>query len=194
MEINETAAEEMNRVEMKKVDMNKVETDQSNVINPVKLEEFKRRLEKEQNLMLAGIAGVVACILSAAIWAIVTVATKYQIGWMAVGVGFLVGYAVRFFGRGTSETFGVIGAVCALSGCVLGNLLSSCGFLASQESIPLFQVIVNTLLQPAFCVQLLQITFNPIDLLFYGLAIYEGYRFSFRQVRQEELSELVTQE
>ena len=24
--------------------------------------------------------------------------------------------------------------------------------------------------------------FSPIDLLFYGIAIYEGYKFSFRQV------------
>ena len=31
------------------------------------------------------------------------------------------------------------------------------------------------------------ITFSPIDLLFYGLAIYEGYKLSFRQITRDEL-------
>jgi hypothetical protein len=29
--------------------------------------------------------------------------------------------------------------------------------------------------------------FSPMDLLFYGIAIYEGYKFSFRQITEEEL-------
>jgi hypothetical protein len=29
--------------------------------------------------------------------------------------------------------------------------------------------------------------FSPIDLLFYGIAIYEGYKLSFRQVTEDEL-------
>jgi tetratricopeptide (TPR) repeat protein len=34
-------------------------------------------------------------------------------------------------------------------------------------------------------------TFSPIDLLFYGFAIYEGYRFSFKRVTYAELVKLV---
>jgi len=30
-------------------------------------------------------------------------------------------------------------------------------------------------------------TGSPIDLLFYGIAIYEGYKFSFRKITEEEL-------
>ena len=30
-------------------------------------------------------------------------------------------------------------------------------------------------------------TFSPMDLLFYGIAVYEGYKFSFRQVGPEDL-------
>jgi len=33
-------------------------------------------------------------------------------------------------------------------------------------------------------------TFNPMDLLFYGLAVYAGYRFSFRRISAEELAKL----
>ena len=30
-------------------------------------------------------------------------------------------------------------------------------------------------------------TFHVMDLLFYGIAVYEGYRFSFRRITEEEL-------
>ena len=30
--------------------------------------------------------------------------------------------------------------------------------------------------------QLMAVTFSPTDLLFYGIAMYEGYRLSFRQL------------
>jgi hypothetical protein len=33
-------------------------------------------------------------------------------------------------------------------------------------------------------------TFSVMDLLFYGIAIYEGYRFAFRKIRPEELQGL----
>lgn len=75
-------------------------------------------------------------------------ATKYQIGWMAIGVGFLVGFSVRRFGRGTAKTFGIIGAVSALPGCLLGNLLSACGFIAQSESAPVLDVVFALLGQP----------------------------------------------
>jgi hypothetical protein len=36
----------------------------------------------------------------------------------------------------------------------------------------------------------MQATFNPMDLLFYGIGVYEGYRFSFRQVSQADLTKI----
>jgi hypothetical protein len=174
--------------------MNKEVEEQPHAVDPEIANRFQSRLEREQNLFLGIIAGIGAAILGAAIWATVTVATEYQIGWMAVGVGFLVGYAVRLSGKGISGIFGIIGAACALIGCILGNLFSACGFMAAQESVPLLQVVVNTLMQPGICIALLKITFSPMDLLFYGIAAYEGYKFSFRQITQQELAQLAPQE
>jgi len=37
---------------------------------------------------------------------------------------------------------------------------------------------------------LMQATFNPMDVLFYGIAIYEGYKFSFRQLTQADLMKI----
>jgi hypothetical protein len=135
------------------------------------------------------IGGMVAALIGAGAWATVTVLTNFQIGWMAVGVGFLVGYAVRVFGKGLSNVYGFVGATLALTGCLAGNLFSVCAVISKQEAIPFFDLISR--LNPLIIIDLMKATFSPIDLLFYGIAVYEGYRFSFRQITQDELAGFV---
>lgn len=162
-------------------------------IDPGKVAALQARLEREQNLPLGVTAGAIAALLGAVVWATITVATEFQIGWMAIGVGFLVGFAVRMFGKGVSQPFGYFGAGLALVGCLLGNLLSACGFIAQQEpSAALLDVTLGVLSQPAVAAEIMRLTFTPIDLLFYGLAVYEGYRLSFRELTETDVAELVT--
>ena len=131
------------------------------------------------NLPFALAAGIVAAIVGAAIWAGITVATEYQIGWMAVGVGFLVGIAVRRFGMGSTPVYGVIGAVFAVVGCVLGNFLSLVGFISMNEETSFFATLgaIDYAQVPTILIE----TGSPIDLLFYVLAISAGYRTSMLQ-------------
>lgn len=137
-------------------------------------------LAPEQSRMIPAIgAGLVAALVGAAIWAVVTVTTKFQIGWMAVGVGFLVGYSVRTVGRGTTAPYGFAGAALALLGCVMGNLLSACGFYAAEASMSVWSVLGR--LNWEMAISLIQATFQPMDLLFYGIAVYEGYKLSFHK-------------
>ncbi len=148
------------------------------------------RLRSEQNLPAGAAAGFVAALIGAVVWAVVTYVTHYQIGWMAVGVGFLVGYAVRLAGKGIDKTFGLVGAGLAFIGCALGNLLAVCALVAKQENVPLLAILANLDLVAAG--QILLETFQFMDLLFYGIAIYEGYKFSFRQLTEQELAILKT--
>ncbi len=129
-----------------------------------------------QNLPLGLIAGVVAAVIGAVIWALITVTINYQIGWMAVGVGFLVGYAIRYFGKGTDPIFGITGSVIALLGCIVGNILTAVILVRNQEQVGLMAVL--SLLTPGMIMDLLKETFQPMDLLFYGIAVYEAYKFS----------------
>ena len=73
--------------------------------------------------------------------------------------------------------FGLLGATLALGGCVFGNLLAGCVFLAAEQQVGILDVLA--VLDLAFAHELLIAMFSPIDLLFYGLATYEGYRLSF---------------
>jgi len=136
------------------------------------------------NLTLAAVAGLAAAIVGAVIWAVITVSTKYQIGFMAIGVGFLVGWTVRAAGKGGAMSYSLIGGAFALFGCLLGNLLSACGFLAAEQSVPLMTVVERALTNPGLAVELLQATFSPMDLLFYAIAVYEGFKLARRPTVQ----------
>lgn len=157
----------------------------ASILDEGKLYQYREMLRLEQNLPLALVGGVVAAIIGAVLWAIITVATNFQIGYMAVAVGFLVGYTVRFAGKGLDQVFGILGAALALGGCILGNLLTLVGFIANDEGLGYVQVLLG--IDYSLVPSAMMATFSPIDLLFYGIATYEGYRFSFRQVSEAEI-------
>jgi len=161
----------------------------SGEFDQVKYQMMMQEWKADQNLSFGVVGGIVAATIGAAIWAIITAVTNYQIGWMAVGVGFLVGYAVRISGKGVDKTFGVAGAVLSILGCVMGNLLTACIVISRHQDIPVLQLLSR--LNPEIAVEILKATFNPMDLLFYGIAVYEGYKFSFRRLSKEELEKLV---
>jgi hypothetical protein len=154
-------------------------------VNPVRLQRLMDKLRLEQNWVAGTLAGAVAGMAAAALWAFITFATGYQIGFMAVGVGFVVGYAIRVVGKGVDQYFGVIGAALALLGCVLGNVLAMSAIMASELNAPFFEVLGS--LEWRTAGELLLAWFSPIDLIFYAIAIYEGYRLSFRRLSEDEL-------
>jgi hypothetical protein len=139
--------------------------------------------QDSSNIVLGSLAGLGAAFLGAAIWAAITVFTGYQIGWMAVGVGFLVGISVRQFGRGRTPLFAVTGAVLALAGCVIGNALAIIGFHANQNTEPFFGVLMQV--DPAALTGVMVETADPMDLLFYAIAVYEGFKLSVLPAAQE---------
>ena len=128
------------------------------------------------NLPVALLAGAAAAAVGATLWALITVFSGMQIGWMAIGIGFLVGYAVRFFGKGSDPSFQILGALLSLAGCLAGNLLAACIFASQQQHLPLTGILLS--LTPSLAVRLIVDTFSGMDLLFYGIAVYEGYKFS----------------
>jgi hypothetical protein len=128
----------------------------------------------ERKLLLGGFAGLAAAIIGAIIWAVVTVTTKYQIGWMALGVGALVGFALRIGNGG--KAFGILGAFLALFGCILGNYFSLIAFASAQEHIGFFTMLNNA--DPAKVISAMWEDFTSASVLFYAIAAYEGYKFS----------------
>lgn len=158
-------------------------------IDQMKLQMFMQQIKDNQNLSLGVLAGAGAAILGAAAWAAVTAISGWQIGFMAIGVGYLVGYAVRMFGNGVDTSFGIAGATLSLLGCVTGNLLAVCIFIGQEQGIEVMDILSQ--LDFAIATELIVDTSGPMDLLFYGFAVYYGYKNSFRKISEEEMATLV---
>ena len=156
-------------------------------INQVKLDRYIEQLKLDQNLPMGVLAGLVASVVGAILWAVITVVTEYQIGYMAIAVGFMVGYSIKIIGKGIDNIFGIIGATLALFGCLLGNFLSLVGFFANAEGLGYFETL--SMIDYSVIPGVMMESFDIMDLLFYGFAIYEGYKFSFRRITDEEIIE-----
>lgn len=148
-------------------------------------DDFERTFQeiRDNQSLSRGIAGgVIAGLIGSILWAVISYATDYQIGWMAIGIGFLVGMAVRIMGKGIDFTFGIVGAVISFFSIVLGNLILYCVVLADFFGVSLF----NTFSDLGAVVELLVDSLEPMDYLFYGLAIFTGFKTSFTNVGRTE--------
>jgi len=159
-------------------------------IDSSQIEYLKKRLASEQNLLLGVVAGTVASLVGAGIWAGVTVATGHRIGFMAIGIGVFVGFGVRALGKGIANIFGIISAALSLLGCALGNLLAVSAMVANQQDIPFMSVVGQ--LNPVLVQELMVASFNPMDLLSYGIALYYGYKLAFRRLAGQDLNQMLS--
>ncbi len=147
--------------------------------------EIFSKLQFEQKFPSALLLGCIAGLLGSILWAFISILTGYQIGYMAVGIGALVGFTIRYFGKGFEMQYALLGAIISLLSCLLGNLLSVVGFAAKEFDLGYFQIIGN--LNFSVVLSIMTETFTFIDLVFYGIAIYEGYRFATLKFTERSL-------
>lgn len=150
--------------------------------------EVLEKLRLEQNLPKAIIAGVGVGLIGAILWGLITVATNYQIGYMAIAIGAGVGFSMRFFGKGIDPVFGIAGGAIAVLSCFIGNFLGIIGFYANSEGLEFFETLF--LFDYTYFFPVMSETFDFMDIVFYGIAGYEGYKFSFRTFTEAEIATL----
>jgi hypothetical protein len=141
-------------------------------------------LRQEQNLFMGTVAGLLTALVGAVAWAGVTVASGSSIGWLAIAIGFATGFAVRTAGKGTDPIFGIVGGVLSLVGCILGNVFTIAWYMSVDAGVPVVDVLSN--MDISILVDLMIESFEVPDLLFYALAVYFGYRYSFRELTSED--------
>lgn len=132
-------------------------------------------MEQRGNVILGFLAGLFAAVIGAGIWMGVEVSLNLKIGYVAIAIGAMVGFAVRLAGHGSIPLYGVIGAVLTLAGCVGGEILSNL-YLASSAQQSMVDLARST-----DYVQMVQTIFtkmDPITYLIYGIGIFEGYKLS----------------
>jgi hypothetical protein len=131
-----------------------------------------------ENVALVVAVGFISMLVGAALWALVTVLTQMELGLMAIVVGFIVGLGIQKVRKRPNRNFGILGAVLALIGCLMGNALSFVAFAAQQSGGPFADVLMTV--NPAGLLSVMARNFEAMDLLFYGIAVYEGFKFGSR--------------
>jgi hypothetical protein len=159
-------------------------------LDPAQREFLKQRLLSEQNLPMAVVVGSAAALLGAAGWATATVMTGYKLGIIAIAVGLLVGMAVRSAGRGVTPVFAVVGGLLAMVSCGAGNLLAVTTLAARHAGLPLATALGRLDFERSR--ELLVGFSSPKDVLFYGIAIYEGFRFAIRPLGRAQLQAMLS--
>jgi hypothetical protein len=153
---------------------------------PIEAEEIDPRLLEllsEQNFDAGLLAGITAALIGAITWIIGAAITEHQLGWMAMGVGLLVGLSIRFFGKGIERIFGILGAILSLLGCVLGNFLVIVILVSYSEDVFILDLLTSSGFSSLFSIMF--DTLQWFDFLFYGIAILAGYFLALKRTRIE---------
>lgn len=147
-----------------------------------------KKLRRYQSFLYAFFGGLLIASAAAVAWAVVAYTTGFQEVYMALGVGLLVGLAVRFFGAGRSRIFGVLAALLALAASLLGYYLCQNGFLVEVLSAGMTKGL--DFFKPDLMISTMLDVFVPLDLLFYSLAVLLGYLLAIRRVSAKKMKRL----
>ncbi|MDH3718314.1 MAG: hypothetical protein OES79_09365 [Planctomycetota bacterium] len=161
-------------------------------VDQAALDDYLAHLHSEQNMFTGFLGGLAGAAIGAVGWALITVGTNTEFGLVAIAVGFLAGYGVRLLGKGMETKFGILGATLAFLGCFAGKLLTIAIIVSREpEGPPFLLALLTMVMNPGAVLEIIQLGFHPMDLLFYGIALYEGYHFAFRRMDESELAQFV---
>jgi MFS family permease len=149
----------------------------------------------------AALAGLIAAIVGGVVWGLIVRWSGYEVGFVAWGIGFVVGTAVAFGARGVRGlSYQALAVVLALAGIVLGKYLSfawTLGDAFEEEGIPIEVPIFSGDTWDAF-VESRSDVWGWFDLLWIGLAVFTAFRIpgelDVRQVVREAPDETTRNE
>lgn len=129
---------------------------------------------------------VVGAIIGAIAWWLITIFTGYQFALIAVGIGIIVGYAMKLVLKNRSSVIlGLIAGIIALSGLLLGNFLlwgsvdpdylRTYYYESGQQIAGLSDdQILDKYFEESSFLEYLGKDLSPFSIFVYGLAIYVG--------------------
>ncbi len=146
--------------------------------------ELADKLISEQNFAAAVIVGAVATILAAAAYGIIVATWAFSYGFVAAGVGIVIGLSMQFLGRGISMKFAVVAMVYAITGCVLGNLFRVIIELAQANATSPIDVLRNNSLSVLAEWSVSDVSF--VDLVYWFVAVFCAVFLAKRPLSRSE--------
>ena len=153
---------------------------------------YKVQAPSVASLVPAVVGGVLAAIAGGAAWAALVIISGYEIGFAAIGIGFLSGFGVVLFSRGGAGTlFQVIAALTSVIGVVVGKY-SYYWYYLKQAVVEEYGMdvaanvrLISLDVSQAFMMDASSFL-GGFDLLWVGLAVVTAWKIpSLRSRRQE---------
>jgi hypothetical protein len=130
---------------------------------------------ESDRVVRAVVLGAVAALAGAAVWVVVGAVTKHEIGFVAVGVGYLVSVSMSRV-RATWNRLPVVAAAIALVAVVVGDVVLDVVLQAQYEDVALGEAFGTVATDLSLAKDIVSAYFSPIDLLFWPLAASVAYR------------------
>ncbi|MFE5143803.1 hypothetical protein ACFRDV_40325 [Streptomyces fagopyri] len=124
------------------------------------------------NFALGLAAALGAGLVSAVLYGIVIGLTKHEIGYAAVGVGFLVGIAAGRAG-GRSQSLPVAGVIFSVAAIYLGQLIGEAMIIAKQVGVGFNEVFFDHL---GFVQDSWKADADPLTFVFFAVAAYVAFQ------------------
>jgi hypothetical protein len=130
---------------------------------------------ENDRVVRAVVLGALAALAGAAVWVAVGAATKHEIGFVAVGVGYLVAVSMSRV-RASWQRLPIVAAVIALVAVVVGDVVLDVILQAQYEQVGLGDAFSAVATDLSLAGNIFGAYFSPIDLLFWLLAASVAYR------------------
>jgi hypothetical protein len=124
------------------------------------------------NFALGLVATLGAGLVSAVLYGLVIGLTKHQIGYAAVGVGFLIGIAAGRAG-GRSQSLPVVSVIVSVASVYLGQLIGTAMIMAKEFSVGFNEVFFEHL---DVVQKLWKADADPLTFLFFAVAAYVAFQ------------------
>jgi len=141
-----------------------------------------RQKQGSVNMLSGFIGGALAAVFGAIIWAAVAFFAHYEFGFISIGVGLIVGYSTRAMAGHGNPAVGLMSGGLSMGACMLGGVLAAIAIVAQNDpaSIGFLNYFVISFTHPDILLKIFGLVFDPLDMLFYLIAIYNGYHFGSR--------------
>ncbi|MEV6112269.1 hypothetical protein AB0L59_07010 [Streptomyces sp. NPDC052109] len=123
------------------------------------------------NVVLGVVAAVVAAVAAAALYGVVIGATKHEIGYAAVGVGFVVGLAAGKAG-GRNPALPVVSAILALGSVYVGQLVGEAMIGADQLHVSFGELFFQHI---DVVQKVWKEDADPLTFLFFAIAAFAAF-------------------
>ncbi|MFE0515497.1 hypothetical protein [Streptomyces sp. NPDC058964] len=125
----------------------------------------------KDNIAVGLLAALGAAVVTAVVYGLVIGLTKHEIGWAAVGVGFVIGLAAGRIG-GRNPVLGIVSAVLALGSVYLGQLVGEAMIGAKEVGVSFNEVFFQHfgIVQEAW-----KADADPLTFVFFAIAAWAAF-------------------